>query len=106
MEFMPDSIVIVNPLKIKQWIIDEQEDCLLLFFTGKSRNSTNIIEEQKENIAHCDGETIEAMHRMKQSVDDMKYAILNGDTERFAYIICENRENKKKTASHISNPVI
>ena len=49
MEFLQNDMVIVNPLKIKRWIIDELEASMLLFFTGKSRSSAAIIEEQKKN---------------------------------------------------------
>ena len=62
MEFLQNDMVIVNPLKIKRWIIDELEASMLLFFTGKSRSSAAIIEEQKKNTSSGESDAIEAMH--------------------------------------------
>lgn len=106
MEFLKNDIVIVNPLKIKRWVIDELEASMLLFFTGKSRSSAAIIEEQKANTSKGENEAIEAMHRIKQSAKDMKLAILKGDVNGFADILREAWEDKKKMAGHISNPMI
>lgn len=106
MEFLPNDMVIVNPLKIKRWIIDELEASMLLYFTGKSRSSAAIIEEQKKNTSDGDSLAIEAMHKIKQSAIDMKLAVLKGDINNFAQIIQNGWENKKKMANHITNPII
>lgn len=106
MEFLQNDIVIVNPLKIKRWIVDELEASMLLYFTGKSRSSAAIIDEQRKNTSHGDNEAVEAMHKIKQSAKDMKLAILKGDINDFANILRESWENKKKLANGITNPVI
>lgn len=46
MEFYSDKRVIVNPLRIKNWIIDELESSFILYFTDITRNAS-IIEEEK-----------------------------------------------------------
>jgi D-glycero-alpha-D-manno-heptose-7-phosphate kinase len=46
MEFYKDDKVIVNPLRIKRKYITELQNNLVLFYTGTSRNSSNIIAEQ------------------------------------------------------------
>jgi len=106
MEFLQNDIVIVNPLKIKRWIIDELEASMVLFFTGASRSSAAIIDEQKKNTSTGNNDAIEAMHKIKQSAIDMKLALLKGDIDAFANILREGWENKKKMANHISNPMI
>ncbi len=106
MEFLQNDLVIVNPLKIKRWIIDELEASMLLYFTGKSRSSAAIIEEQKSNTSKGENSAIEAMHKIKQSAKDMKLAVLKGDVAEFANILREGWENKKKMANNITNPVI
>lgn len=106
MEFLQNDIVIVNPLKIKRWIVDELEASMLLYFTGASRESAKIIDEQKKNTSEGKNDAIEAMHLIKQSARDMKLAILKGDIDGFADILRIGWENKKKMASHITNPMI
>ena len=78
-EFLKDDIAIVNPLKIKRWITDELEASMLLYFTGRSRSSAAIIDEQKKNTEQGNKDAIEAMHRIKQSAIDTKLALLKGD---------------------------
>ena len=106
MEFLPNDIVIVNPLKIKRWIIDELESSMVLYFTGASRSSAAIIDEQKKNASKGNDNAIQAMHKIKQSAIDMKLAILKGDIDGLAKILRDGWENKKKMANHISNQMI
>ena len=80
-EFHRDDIVIVNPLKIKRWIVDELEASMLLYFTGRSRESATIIEEQMRNTRQGDAPAVEAMHKIKQSAIDTKHALLRGDID-------------------------
>ena len=105
-EFLKDDVVIVNPLKIKRWIIDELEASMLLYFTGRSRSSAAIIDEQQKNTQENNSKAIEAMHRIKQSAIDTKLALLKGDIDAFANILHDAWENKKKMAKDITNPVI
>ena len=106
MEFLPNDFVIVNPLKIKRWIMDELEASMVLYFTGASRSSAAIIEQQQKNTSSGNQNAIEAMHRIKQSAKDMKLALLKGDMNEFARILGQAWEDKKKMANAISNPMI
>ena len=106
MEFLQNDLVIVNPLKIKRWIVDELEASMILYFTGVSRSSASIIDEQKKNTTTGNQTAIEAMHRIKQSAIDMKLALLKGDMTEFARLIGEAWEDKKKMANAITNPMI
>lgn len=106
MEFLPNDLVIVNPLKIKRWIMDELEASMVLYFTGASRSSAAIIEQQQKNTSSGNQNAIEAMHRIKQSAKDMKLALLKGDMNEFAHILGQAWEDKKKMANAISNPMI
>lgn len=106
MEFLPDGNVIVNPLRVKRWIVDELESSIVLYYTGASRSSAAIIEEQKKNTSSGNTTAVEAMHRIKQSAIDMKRALLEGNMPEFARILGQAWEDKKKMATAISNPMI
>lgn len=106
MEFLPNDMVIVNPLRVKRWIIDELESSIVLYFTGASRSSAVIIDEQRRNTSDGNTEAVNAMHRIKQSAIDLKTALLKGDIALFANILGKAWEDKKKMADAISNPMI
>jgi D-glycero-alpha-D-manno-heptose-7-phosphate kinase len=106
MEFLKNDHVIVNPLRIKRWIVDELESSMVLYYTGASRSSASIIDEQIKNTSSGNPVAIEAMHQIKQSAIDMKTALLKGDIASFADIMGESWTNKQKMASSITNSVI
>ena len=106
MEFLQNDIVIVNPLKIKGWIVDELESSMVLYYTGRSRSSAAIISEQQKNTSSGNAVAIDAMNRIKQSSIDMKLALLKGDMAEFGRILGQAWEDKKKMAGAITNPII
>jgi D-glycero-alpha-D-manno-heptose-7-phosphate kinase len=106
MEFYDNDRVIVNPLRVKNWILSELEASLVLFYTGVSRASAEIIEQQTRNVAEGDQRSINAMHDLKHDALAMKEAVLKGDFHCFAECMGKSWEAKKKTAADISNPSI
>ncbi len=106
MEFFKEDKTIVNPLRVKQWIVDELEESIILHYIGVSRSSAQIIDEQKKNTSSGNVVAIEAMHRIKQGAIDMKEAVLKGDISFFAEIMQKSWEDKKKMAGSITNPLI
>jgi D-glycero-alpha-D-manno-heptose-7-phosphate kinase len=103
MEFHEDERVIVNPLRLKRWIRNELEASLVLYYTGVSRESANIIKEQIEHTQKGDAGRVESMHQVKEQAVAMKEALLRGDFERFSQCILKGWEAKKQAAASISN---
>lgn len=104
MEFYDNDRVIVNPLRMKKWIRNEIENSLVLFYTGTSRDSGKIIEEQTKSTKN--EKSLEAMFEIKKQTTIMKEAILKGEFNKIAESLHQNWLAKKKTASVISNPHI
>ena len=105
-EFGADGRVIVNPLRVKQEISNELESQLLLYFTGRSRDSARIIQSQIAATRGGGGEAIEAMHAIKQAATDMKEALLKGRVAAVLDILGASWHAKKRAAAGISNPHI
>lgn len=102
-EFHKDDRVIVNPLRVKAWVISELEATTLLYFTGVSRQSAAIIEEQRANVERRDSEALEAMHLVKQEATAMKEAVLTGNFDKVAASFQHSWAAKKRMAKSISN---
>jgi D-glycero-alpha-D-manno-heptose-7-phosphate kinase len=102
-EFYKDDRVIVNPLRVKRWIIDELEVSMVLYYTGASRSSDKIIREQQKNTRTGKKPQIEATHKIKQNSYIMKDFLLKGDIIHFAKALGKEWENKKKMAASITN---
>jgi D-glycero-alpha-D-manno-heptose-7-phosphate kinase len=104
MEFYSNDRVVVNPLRIKSWVLSELEASLVLFFTGVSRSSAAIIAEQTRNIADPSStRSMAAMHQLKSDAYEMKEAVLKGNIKDFATVLNKSWLAKKQTAENISN---
>jgi D-glycero-alpha-D-manno-heptose-7-phosphate kinase len=79
---------------------------MVLFHTGVSRASADIIAEQTRNLASDATRSMEAMHALKADAFRMKEALLRGDMRRMAEILNASWEAKRRTAEAVSNASI
>lgn len=105
MEFYGDR-VIVNPLRIRDDILNELHYSLMLFYTGGTRLSAHIIDRQTEGFVHQVSGVVEAMDEVKRLATETKNALLQGRLEDFGALLHESWESKKRMADSISNPHI
>lgn len=106
MEFYADERAIINPLRIKNWIICELEASLVLFYTGVSRESARIIADQSGNVKSGDTNAFEAMHGLKREALVMKECLLKGDFDGIVDSMRQGWESKKRSARTVSTPHI
>lgn len=106
MEFYADDRAVINPLRIKNWIIRELEASLLLFYTGVSRESAKIIADQSANVKSGSVDAIEAMHQLKREALILKECLLRGDFVGIVESMRQGWEGKKRSAKTVSNPQI
>ncbi|MBK6730632.1 MAG: dehydrogenase [Bacteroidetes bacterium] len=103
MEFYKDDKVIVNPLRIRSQYMEELQFNMLMYYTGTSRLSSDIIEAQSSNVQKKSEKSIEAMHNLKEQAYMMKEAILKGELNRIGDILDYGWKNKKATALGVSS---
>jgi len=103
MEFNRDGSTLVNPLRVKQEFVNELEHNLLLLYTCVSRESANIIDDQKKFVREDNQSRIEALHAVKGTASEMKRGILTGDLDCVGRVLRQGWENKKRSSDVISN---
>ena len=79
---------------------------MVLFYTGVSRDSATIIEQQSSNIAQKRSISIEAMHRLKDESVIAKESLLRGDIFGFFESLRTGWISKKASAERVSNDLI
>ena len=96
--------VIVTPLRVRKDILHELHYSMLLCYTGKTRQSANIIESQMEN--YRSGQNQEALDAAKRLAEEAKDALLRGQVKHLGEILDQSWEQKKLFSNSISNDVI
>ncbi len=95
--------VVVNPLRIDSETINELEYNLLLCFTGSTRASDHIIDDQTDRYQSQDSGTLDGLGMQKQLAVEMKDALLRGSLGEFGLLLDRAWEFKKKMSSKITN---
>lgn len=105
-EFHSSGDVIVNSIRVDASIIRELQYNMLLVFSGGTRISSGIIEDQISGYVNRREGVPDAFDRMKALTVDAKNALLTGRLSLFGEILHEEFLEKRKTASHVVTPQI
>jgi D-glycero-alpha-D-manno-heptose-7-phosphate kinase len=95
--------VIVNPLRVSADVINEVEHNLLLCYTGSTRASDHIIDDQVKRYQGHDAEALAGLRKQKQLAIEMKNALLQRHLNEFGALLDCAWQSKKKLSSRISN---
>jgi len=95
--------VLVNPLRLRDEIAFELELSLLLCFTGITRDSARVIEDQTHRTTAGAGDTLAGLRAQKELAVAMKAALLTGELNEFGMMLGEAWAQKKRMSPFISN---
>jgi D-glycero-alpha-D-manno-heptose-7-phosphate kinase len=104
MEFSDNGKVIVNPLRIKESVLNELSNNMILYYTETSRLSSIIIENQQKRVKEGENNSVDAMHEIKRLAVLMKEAILREEIDKMGDLLNLSWEYKKRMADGITNP--
>ena len=102
-EFNKDDSVTVNAAAIGHEVLDNLEDGLCLFFTGYTRAASAILKDQDDKSKAKDGSIIDNLHYVKDLGRQSHQALVAGDLPRFAQLMDEHWQYKKKRSGDMSN---
>jgi D-glycero-alpha-D-manno-heptose-7-phosphate kinase len=95
--------VVVNPLRIPSDIVLELEHNLVLCYTGTTRQSDHIIEDQMGRYERGDEEATGGLLAQKELALEMKNALLQRRLGEFGDLMNTAWEAKKRMSQRISN---
>lgn len=104
-EFFGDKTV-VNPLRIKQDVLNELQYRLMLCYTGKRRLSAGIIEDQVNRYLERRGEVAQALDETKKLAVEMKNNLLLGKIDDLGYLLHCAWMLKRKFSNKVSDSEI
>ncbi|MBI4790450.1 MAG: galactokinase [Chloroflexi bacterium] len=102
-DIQPDGKVHVSPLDIPIQVAEELRSSIVLFYTGMTRSSSQVLTEQKRDTEQGDAAVIDSLHRTREIGLAIKETLQKGDLVRFGQLLDEHWENKKRRSNKISD---
>lgn len=102
-EFQSSGEVKVSPLAISNGTLHDLEEHLLMFFTGYSRQSSDVLSEQRVRSEAEDPSMITNLDTVKSIGVSTKLALETGDVVGFANLMNDHWQQKKRRSSSMSN---
>ena len=106
LDIEPDGRVRVSPLDISLTTAEEFRSNVLLFYTGITRPSREILESQKSDTEKGDATVVDSLHRTKDLGYRVKAALEQGNLDQFGLLLDEHWHNKKRRSAQVSDPQI
>ncbi len=101
--FAPDDSIAVTPVALPAERMAEFQDSLLLFFTGFSRYSSEVVAEQLQNIPQKGAELAEMAAMVDQGLDILTKG---SDLSDFGRLLHESWMLKRSLSGRVSTPEI
>ena len=102
---MKDGRLEVEPLGLGEDVVSELEASILMFYTGITRNSKEVLEEQRKKMSDHSG-SIERMHEIKRIGVESSAALKRGDIRSFGELVHEHWLAKRGVTGAMSNSEI
>lgn len=102
-KFNKNGKVEASPLAIAEETRHALEDHLVMFFTGYSRKAGTVLADQKKKTEAGNKDMIDNLHYVKDLGFRSKEALEQGDLHKFAALMHEHWEHKKRRSGGMSN---
>ncbi len=94
MEFLGDNNVKVGPLKISNSFSKEIENDLILFYSGTSHTSGDMVQAQINSYVEQKRNAKERLDKLKEIAYEMKDSLISEDLEKFGKLLSEDLQVK------------
>lgn len=104
-QFNSDESVFIDPIICSQKTLNKLQDNLLIFYTGRTRNASEILKEQNNNLKNNPSKKL-ILKKMVRLAFDLKSELQKNNIDSFGEILHENWILKKELSANISNIAI
>lgn len=104
--FDTDGSVHVEPVPVRDEVLDELESNLLIIYSGIERPARTVLGEQGQRMRDLEPDVIERMHRIKQIGHEVFDLLVKGDLDRYGELLHEHWTAKRKLASKMTDGVL
>jgi len=98
--------VTANPLPLEPHVVEELRSNMLLFYTGKIRRDSEILQAQERDTQSGVREVVESLHTTKEIGFEIKAALKEGRLDHFGELLHRHWQNKKLRSQKISDSQI
>ncbi len=96
----------VTPIRTPPGTLEALQANLLLFFTGASRESSQILSRQRESTERSQPDVVQALTSVRDMAYGLRDSLARGDLAGFGQWLHAGWEQKKHFAAGVTNPAI
>lgn len=104
--FAEDGAVHVEPVAVRDEVLDELEANLVIVYSGVERPARAVLGEQGARIDNLEPEVIERMHAIKELGHEVRRLLVRGDVDRYGELLHHHWSAKRKLASKMTDPAL
>lgn len=100
------GIVTSKKINLSKQFLRELENSLLLFYTGITRPSHKVLNQQNRAITNSNQEVIKHLHQIKEIGIEISKSLIKNDIASFGKLIDEHWKSKQELTNNITSPKI
>ena len=104
--FDTDGTVHVEPVPVKDEVLDELESNLVILYSGIERHSRTVLSAQDTELRKQKSNAAEGMHRIKQLGYEVRKLLIDGNIDRYGEMLHEHWTRKRQQTSAMSDPTL
>lgn len=104
--FGTDGSVVVEPVPVRDDVLDELETNLVIFWSGVERPASVVLSEQGRRLRELEPEVIDRMHAIKEIGHEVYRLLVTGDVDRYGELLHHHWTQKRKLASKMTDAVL
>src|SRR5262249_24432993 len=97
--FGADGSVEVEPVPVRDEVLDELETNLVILWTGVERPASVVLSEQGKRLRELEPDVIERMHSIKEIGREVHRLLVEGDVDRYGELLHHHWTQKRRLAS-------